>query len=259
MYITIDQVKLYYEQHGTGKDILLLHGWGCDSSFFKPITNNLAADYRVTVVDLPAHGKSEKPPEPWGVGDFAQLVCHLIDELALKNTTLVGHSNGGRIGLYIAGHWPQYIHKLIITGGAGLKNPPSKEQDKRNKAYKWKKNAYAWMKKSKLFGPLPDQMAEKLRMRYGSADYKALDPDMRPTFIKIISEDLAPLLPKVKAPTLLIWGENDTQTPLWMGEKMAQDIPNAGLVVFEKGSHYAYLEQWQRFTIIIREFMKEES
>lgn len=257
MYTTVNEVRLYYQQAGKGKNILLLHGWGIDSSFFKPIYEELSKDYCVTALDLPAHGKSVKPPEPWGVKEYAKLVTDFMDQLNLVNCTIVGHSNGGRIGVYIASQWPEYVHKLVITGGAGIKKPASQEQSKRNKCYSRKKNIYQWMKSVKIFGSLPDRLAEKLRMKYGSADYVALDPDMRATFIRIISEDLTPLLAQIKAPTLLIWGDKDEETPLWMGEKMKQEIPDSGLIVFENGSHYAYLEQWKRFCIIVAQFVKE--
>lgn len=69
--------------------------------------------------------------------------------------------------------------------------------------------------------------------KFGSADYKALTPEMRKTFVKIISQDLTDELPRIKAPTLLYWGAEDTETPLWMGKMMEEKIPDAGLVVQE--------------------------
>ena len=78
---------------------------------------------------------------------------------------------------------------------------------------------------------------------------------MKKTFVKVISEDLSPLLPKVQASTLLIWGENDTETPLWMGQKMEREIRDAGLVIFEGGDHFAYLRQWPRFVTVVRAFL----
>ena len=97
---------------------------------------------------------------------------------------------------------------------------------------------------------------EKLRKKYGSADYNALDADMRKTFVKVISEDLRPLLPKIHASTLLVWGEKDTATPLWMGQAMEREIPDAGLVLFENDDHFAYLHQWPRFVAVVRAFLK---
>ena len=102
-------------------------------------------------------------------------------------------------------------------------------------------------------------MAQKglkaLQEKYGSADYNALDDEMKKTFVKVVSQDLSPLLPKIQASTLLIWGENDTETPLWMGQKMEQEIKDAGLVIFENDGHFAYLRQWQRFVTVVRAFL----
>ena len=81
---------------------------------------------------------------------------------------------------------------------------------------------------------------------------------MRKTFVKVISEDLFPLLAQIKAPTLLIWGSDDTETPLWMGQMMEKEIADAGLIVFEGGTHFAFLEQWQRFVLIVKQFVLEE-
>ena len=68
-------------------------------------------------------------------------------------------------------------------------------------------------------------------------------------------EDLAEYLPQVKASTLLVWGSADTETPLWMGQKMEKEIPDAGLVVFEGRSHFAFLEEAQRFLVIVNTFL----
>ena len=78
---------------------------------------------------------------------------------------------------------------------------------------------------------------------------------MKKTFVKVVSEDLSPLLPRIQASTLLVWGEKDTETPLWMGQKMEKDIPDAGLVIFEGDDHFAYLHQWSRFVAIVRTFL----
>lgn len=84
-----------------------------------------------------------------------------------------------------------------------------------------------------------------LRRRYGSADYARLNENMRRTFSKVISQDLYPFLKDIQAPTLLVWGSEDTETPLWMGEQMEKAIPDAGLVVFEGRTHFAFIEEWQ--------------
>ena len=64
------------------------------------------------------------------------------------------------------------------------------------------------------------------------------------------------VLPRIQASTLLVWGENDQDTPLWMGQKMEKEIPDAGLVIFENDDHFAYLRQWPRFNAVVRAFLK---
>lgn len=80
-----------------------------------------------------------------------------------------------------------------------------------------------------------------MRQHFGSKDYNALDADMRQTFSKVVNHDLAPLLKEIHQPTLLVWGDQDTETPLWMGQQMEKEIPDAGLVILEGGTHFAYL------------------
>ena len=76
--------------------------------------------------------------------------------------------------------------------------------------------------------------------------------------MKVVNQDLTELFGRFQASTLLIWGDEDTETPLWMGKKMERRIPDAGLVIFEGGSHFAYLEQISRFNTIVRQFLKED-
>lgn len=248
---------VYYEQQGDhGPKLLLLHGWGCSMALFAPITQELAKDYQVTVIDFPGHGQSGRPPEPWGVGDYAACVAELMNALGLAPCDIIAHSFGGRVALYLAANRPELVKRLVITGGAGLKNPPTPEQQKRSAQFQKKKKLLEGLGRVPLFRGPVNQAMEKLRKKYGSADYNALDADMRKTFVKVISEDLRPLLPKIHASTLLVWGKKDTATPLWMGQAMEREIPDAGLVLFENDDHFAYLHQWPRFVAVVRAFLK---
>jgi pimeloyl-ACP methyl ester carboxylesterase len=90
-----------------------------------------------------------------------------------------------------------------------------------------------------------------------SGDYAASAAAMRPTFVKLVNTDLTGLLPDVRASTLLIWGENDGDTPLRDGQTMERLIPDAGLVVFEGAGHFAYADQPQRFARVVRHFLAD--
>ena len=257
MFLTARGVKVYYEQSGTaGPQVLLLHGWGCSTKLFDPIAQELSKDYRVTAIDFPGHGQSARPDAPWGVPEYAQCVREVMEQLGLTGCDVIAHSFGGRVAIYLSSHWPETIGRMVLTGCAGLKAEPTPEQKKRSAVYQKKKRLLENVQKLPLLGKWAGGALEALRRRYGSADYNALDAEMRKTFVKVVNQDLRPFLPDVKAPALLVWGENDTATPLWMGRAMEKEIPDAGLVLFENDDHFAYLHQWPRFVAVVRAFLK---
>ena len=97
---------------------------------------------------------------------------------------------------------------------------------------------------------------KKLQDKSGSADYKAASPVMRKILVSVVNEDLEPLLPKIKQSTLLIWGENDTATPLSDGKRMEELIKDSGLVTIKGAGHYSFLEGKFIFNRVICSFLK---
>lgn len=255
MVIDVHGASVYYEQHGNGKpDILLLHGWGCSTELMRPVSDQLCKRARVTMIDFPGHGRSSRPPEPWGAEEYAGMTAALIEGLGIGPCDIAGHSHGGRIALLLAAERPELVGKLALTGAAGLHAEPTEAQKKRSAAYKRLRALCDALEKAKVFGGMPERMRESLRKKYGSRDYNALDAEMRRTFVKVVNFDVEPYLSKVRASTLLLWGDQDTETPLWMGKKMEQLIPDAGLVVLEGGTHYAYLEKLAAFLRVAEQF-----
>jgi len=252
-------VDIYYEQYGDkGPDVLLLHGWDCDVSLWKPVVDRLSGSFHITAIDFPGHGKSGKPPEPWDAKAFARMVAGVIDQLGLQGCAVVGHSQGGRVGLRLALDYPDKFSKLIITGGTGIRPRMTAQKSIRQRSYKLMKNGLLALGKTKVFGGLPERGLNALRNRFGSADYKALSEDMRPTFVLLVNTDMTDELHTITKPTLLIWGDKDTETPLWMGEVMKREIPDSGLIVFEGADHFAYLRQPDRFCRIVSAFCKQK-
>lgn len=249
-------VKLHYEMYGQhGPKVLLLHGWGCSTKHFDPIVKAMEQDYRLCVIDFPAHGLSSRPPEPWGVEDFCTCVRALIEEIDFAPCDIIAHSFGGRVAIMLSSLYPQLVRRMVLTGCAGLKKEKTPEQQKREKTFKKKKALLMHLKKWPLVGALSQKALHAMQQKYGSADYNALDDEMKKTFVKVISQDLRPYLGSIKASTLLVWGEKDADTPLWMGQTMEKEIPDAGLVVFENDDHFAYLRQWPRFVAVVKAFL----
>ena len=259
MELMVRGAKIHCELTGQGsRRVVLLHGWGCDISLMKPVADALNPDMRVLSVDFPGHGLSSRPPQPWGVPEYAAATLDVLRQLGFLPCAVIAHSFGGRVAAYLASEDTGLFTRIVLTGAAGIRPPQTEEGRKRSERFRQLKNLCEGAKKARIFGKLPDLMEEKLRQKYGSRDYNALDGEMRKTFVKVISLDLSDRYARIQQPTLLIWGERDKETPLWMGQRMERDIPDAGLVVLEGGTHFAYLEQAQRFCAIARHFLLEE-
>lgn len=110
-----------------------------------------------------------------------------------------------------------------------------------------------------LIGPVrAEKIIERRRSKSGSSDYNALSGTMRGTFVKVVNEDLKKFMPSIAAPTLLVWGDRDTATPIGDARIMEKRIPDAGLVVFKGAGHYSFLERATEFSIVINNFLRND-
>lgn len=253
MQIEIDGLKINYIDEGIGITILLLHGWGGSIETMLPIHNFLKQKCRVIVPDLPGFGMSDKPPYPYNSYDYAKIIDKFIEKLELNNIILFGHSHGGRISIILSSE-KSYVKKLILIDSAGI-------IPKRSFKYYFKVYSFKLMKKIYLLlakGNSKEEKLEKLYKKHGSTDYKQSDGVMRQTMVKVINDDLINLLPDIKVPALLIWGENDEDTPVYMGKIMEQKISDSGLIVLKGAGHYSYVDKYDEFKAIINVFLKDD-
>ena len=100
-----------------------------------------------------------------------------------------------------------------------------------------------------------EKRMENFYKKFGSDDYRDSSGVMRQILVKVVNENLRPLLKDIKASTLIIWGDQDDATPVYMAHIMESEIKDSGLVVFEGAGHYAYLDQYNRFTAVINAFL----
>ncbi len=250
-------VTMHYEITGEGRPLLLLHGWGGSVDSFKPLRRDFEPTRRVIALDFPGHGQSSEPDSPWSVSEYAEYIAAFLDDNGVAETDVVAHSFGARVAIWLAANRPSLMGKMILTGAAGI--PPRRTGRKTGKA-----RVYALCKACVLSRPVKaifgqkraDIWQEALIQRFGSADYRALTPSMRRTFNRVISQDLTPMLARIQAPTLLVWGRDDTETPLWMGETMEKLIPDAGLVVWDGCGHFAYLDRYADFLRVAETFLR---
>lgn len=252
MYIDIDGLNINYIDEGKGRHVLLLHGWGGSIQTMMPIFNILKEKFRVVALDLPGFGNSDIPKEPWNSYDYAECINKFIEELNLNEIILFGHSHGGRISIVLASKY-NFVKNLILIDSAGI-------IPKRKAKYYIKVYWFKMLKKIYLTFPLKNKQEklDKFYKKFGSRDYRDAEGVMRQTMVKVINDNLLRLLSDIKAPTLLIWGENDEDTPLYMGEMMEKEIPDSGLVILKGAGHYSYIDNYEQFRAIINVFLKED-
>ena len=172
----INGTEIAYRIEGEGENrVLLLHGWGCDMKLMQPVADALKTDHRTLAVDFPGHGESGRPPEPWGVPEYAACLRELLDRLSFLPCSVIAHSFGARVAAWLEAEEPGIFHRIVFTGGAGIRPKPSEESKARTARYKKLKGYCETAKKIPLLGRAAENMEEKLRQKYGSRDYNALD------------------------------------------------------------------------------------
>ena len=245
-------IELSYSIEGEGDAVVLLHGWGCDKSIWKSSIEVLSSNFCVVAVDFAGFGSSQEPDSVWGVEEYTSSVEALLRELGILSPILVGHSFGGRVSILYASR--NDVKRVVLTDAAGVKPRRSFTYYRKVYTYKLLKRALPLLIGDKKAQMLLDQR----RSKSGSSDYNRATPMMRAILSKCVNEDLCGVMPKIKAPTLLFWGDKDTATPITDAYKMERLIPDAGIVVAEGAGHFAFLEQAELWCGALKSFLKFE-
>lgn len=244
-----------------GKPLLILHGWGSNSGVMQPLAEKLSDIRTAYLIDLPGFGNSPEPDVPWSVDDYADAVKRFVMEQfqdSAQKIDLLVHSFGGRVAIKLLtdSEFSGRLDRIIFTGAAGLKPD-------RKPGYYIRKFTAKTLKLPFLIlpEPLKSRSLNKLRKsglwkKLGSADYQQLSGVMRETFVKTVTEYLDSLLPRIEHEILLIWGEDDTATPISQGERMDQLLKRSALVRLKNAGHYSFLDQPAQFGSIARAYLE---
>ena len=251
MNITVDNIDIYYTDEGEGTPVLLLHGWGSSCDVYRGVINTLKGRCRLVAPDFPGCGHSGIMSEPWTLQDYCDFVLKFIGAVGLDNPVIMGHSHGGRVALYMAATGMVSPPKLVLLDAAGLIPKKSLKQKVRAKSFKIIKRVLTLPVINRFSAGLLD----KARNHYGSADYNAAPEVLRKTLVSLVNTDIRDLLPNIKCPSLLIWGENDTATPLEDAKIIEKLIPDAGLCVIKGTGHFSFCERPFEANAIINSFI----
>lgn len=243
-----DRLITAYTKEGKGNNVLFLHGWGCDKSIFRRLSQTLlrlCADREMCTVaiDFWGFGESGVPQSELGVADYAEKTADFIVENCAYPLTVIGHSFGGRVAVVMASKYPHLIDRVVIIGGAGLRR------------FSLKRAARIFKYKIlKLFAKF--KLIDKTSLdNMGSADYKAANGVMKKIFIRVVNEDLSRYAKEINCPVLLIYGERDTDTPLWIAKKYKRLIKRSSLKIIHRAGHYVFIEREYDTAKIITDFL----
>jgi pimeloyl-ACP methyl ester carboxylesterase len=231
----------------------LLHGWGGEIASFGPIPAILADRFDVVALDLPGFGMTPLPDRPWGTENYADLVADCLRQLELGPVTLVGHSFGGKTSILVAAQHPELVRRLVLVDSAGIR--PKRGPSYYLRVYALK--SARGIASLPLFSAARKPLLDRVYAALGSADYRAAaDPVLRGTLVRVVNEDIRDQLPLIQAPTLLIWGSEDQDTPVADGRLMEKLIPDAGMVVIQGTGHFAYLHDVDHFCRVVAHFVE---
>lgn len=239
MQIKVQGLNVNYIQYGKGKDILLLHGWGQNIEMMKPLGDAFCDRFRITIIDFPGFGQSEEPKEAWTIDKYSLMLEEFVKQTGIKKPIVMGHSFGGRVAIRYSARNP--IEKLILFGSPCIRT---------NEDLSLKVKI---LKKLKTL-PGMNKFGEFMKQYIGSRDYKAASPIMRQTLVEVVNEDLSKYAREIEEPTLLIWGEQDTEAPVSEAKELEKIMMDAALIILP-GTHYAYLENLARVITILNNFI----
>ncbi len=221
------------------KQLLFLHGYLSEGGAFAAQTRFFSQYFDCFAPDLPGFGKNAAMPYPYALGDYVNWLKDYMRENGVVKPHVVAHSFGARVAVKAAAEDGALFSALVLTGAAGLR-------PRRSLAYRAKRLKFLLLK--------PFRTRKELE-KYYSSDYRALSGVMRESFVKIVNEHLEACAKKVKNPVLLVYGENDRETPLYMARRYKKLIAGSRLLVLKNAGHFAFAERVAAFNYPVREFL----
>jgi len=249
MQVVVNNLLTEYNLSGSGKTVVLLHGWGDSMTGLDDLRLKLAKSFQVISLDLPGFGKSQTPSSSWGLDDYAKFVDDFLTKLALKADTIIGHSNGGAIAIRGLGRGILKSHRLVLLAASGIRGETN-----------FKISLIRLVTKSGKFivSPLPASIKKRLRQKV----YKATGSDMlvaeklQESFKKIIIDDVRADATNIKIPSLILYGREDVATPPKFGEIFHDLINNSKLEIIDSAGHFIQHDQPEIVFSLISDFIK---
>ncbi len=266
-FITVAGVRFHLRETGPlnapdAPTVIMLHGFGSSLHTWEPWALGLQDHFRVIRIDLPGAGLTGADPS----GDYSDLhtvdlLKGLMDQLGVAKASFVGHSMGGRMAWRFAAEQPQRVERLVLVAPDGFASPgfeygKAPEVTAPVRAMQYILPRFVLKMSLQPAYANPKLMSEEVVTRYWDM---MRAPDVRPALIQrmqqLVLQDPQPLLARITAPTLLVWGEQDAMIPIANAQDYLRAIPGAKLVTFPGVGHLPHEEAPAATLPAVRSFL----
>ncbi len=243
-----EEGEFQYIDEGQGETLLLLHGLFGALSNWDEVINGFKDEYRVIIPLMPIY---EMPIRQAGIEGLTAFIERFVSTKKLDKFSLIGNSLGGHISLVYTLKHPDQVTRLILTGSSGLyENSMGSSFPKRgNYDFVKEKVGYTFYDPNVATKDLIDQVFEVTKSNMKCLRIVAIAKSAQ-------RHNMASEVVKIQAPTLLVWGLNDTITPPFVAHEFNRLIPNTTLRFIDKCCHAPMMERAEKFNIILKEFLK---
>lgn len=256
----VDGADLYYEEHGEGEPLVLLHGFGSSTQDWELQVPVFSQRFRVVVIDFRGFGRSSRTQGPYSVEQFASDTLAVLDHLKIDRFRLLGYSMGGATAFQIGTQMPERLQRLIVVNTL-----PSFLADTLRKRFEvaMRKMVVRFMGMDRMARVIADRLfpredQQELRDRVIER-YSTNSPHV---YLGVLSNlpkwSVREHIDSITAPTLVIAAEHD-YTPLSEKRAYTPLMPDARLDIFEDSRHGTPFDQTERFNETVMRFMSEET
>ena len=242
--VVIEKMLTNYQVLGDkGKTLLILPGWKRSIEEWMPVAKSLSGSYKVVLLDLPGFSATVLPKKTFGVFEYADFVGKFLAKLKINKCIILGHSFGGRLGIVLASEG-KIVDKLILVDSGGIEG----------------KSLYAKLMRIfkvilfPVFMLLSVPLKNKISNLIGSEDYKAAG-EMRRIFVRIVNQDLMSLLPKIKIPTFIIWGDKDSSLPVSQAKIFKKEITGSRVRIVWGAGHDPHIQKTEQLISILKDIL----
>ncbi|MET0895578.1 MAG: alpha/beta hydrolase [Acidimicrobiia bacterium] len=260
-YVDVAGVRVAFQRRGAGPVLLFLHGAVCDSRVWRVELESFADAFTVVAWDTPGCGRSDDPPDDFRMGDFADCLIGFVEALDLGRPHVLGHSWGSTLALEMCRRQPGLVRTLVLVGAyAGWAGslPEGEVQQRLEFALEVANDGPDRFQPASMHGLFSDVMPKDRADELAGLMSEIHPVGTRTMAYALAEADLRDVLPMIEVPTLLVYGDADTRSPLTVANELHRAIPGSTLSVLPGLGHECYLESPTLFENVVRPFLLEQ-